>query len=304
MLNTKILCNLNDLINLYDANPQQLIKDAESFYQNQIKDVVNNLSNSTTKVILIAGPSSAGKTTTSKLLTLNLEKIGKKALVVSLDDFFIDRDKTPILPDGNYDYENIASLDIAYFNKFLRELIENNKAMMPIYDFITGKRKKELVPVEIDNKTIVVFEGIHALNPSLITFNSKDIKKIYIATNTTYIYQNGKDISPIEIRFMRRMLRDFYTRGHSISVTSAMWQNVLNGEIKYIDPYKEQADYKINSSHLYEPLLLSKYLKPLIANSKDKTIQKLYNFLDMCPEMNKSMIPNNSLLQEFFVMDN
>lgn len=296
---TKIF-ELEQLNKLKEQNVKTFVENCEKAYQNQIKEIVDDITkNDNIKVILVAGPSSAGKTTTSNLLTKNINEKGKTALVVSLDDFFIDRAKTPKLPDGNYDYENIKSLDIEYFNKFLKDLIENNYALMPVYDFITGTRKKEYIPVSIDNNTIVIFEGIHALNPILINIHQDSIKKIYIATDTTYIYDKMKQIQPVDVRLMRRLVRDVYTRGHSISTTFSMWQNVLDGEIKYIDPYKHLADYNINSSHHYEIYLFAKYLAPLLKSSNCEESKKLSNFLEKCDTLDKSVIPNNSLLQEF-----
>ncbi len=193
-------------------NPESLIITSEYIYRSQIYELIKDILNKKEKYkgILLSGPSSSGKTTTSKLIRLGLLKESINSIVISLDDFFLDREKTPKLNDGSFDFENVYALDLPYLNQFLDELFLKNKAKMPVFDFISGRRKKEYIDVEIDNNTIVIFEGIHALNPILISEkNSKEMYKIYICLNTNFLSNNKMAIPAKDVRLMRRMLRDY-----------------------------------------------------------------------------------------------
>lgn len=281
----------NDLINL--------VLDSEKRYRNQVSEVANNIAYNKKKFILIAGPSSAGKTTTSKLLKDELKLKGINSIVISFDNFFINRDVTPILPDGNYDYENVDILDIPYFNIFLQDILNTGSAKMPIFDFVTGTRT-HYEKIVINKNDVIIMEGIHALNPKIINFKSDDFYKIYLCLNSNFILNNKLLIPAKKLRLMRRMIRDVQSRGSSVSYTLQLWKNVCIGEDKYVKPYKLTANYLIDTTHLYEPLLYKTYLMPYLEPlSDDDKVKELINMLDKCEALEKKIVPKNSLLWEF-----
>lgn len=302
-----------------------LIFKGEKYYSDQIKEIIETViaPESTIKVLLVAGPSSAGKTTTSNLLRLELSMKDFKSIVISLDNFYINREDTTKLPDGSYDFENLKTLDLPYLNRFINDLLKNHKAKMPIFNFVTGKRKKDFIDVVIDSHTMIIIEGLHALNPNLINNHKDEIYKIYLSLNANYS-QNNKVLLPAkEIRLIRRITRDFYTRGYSVLETISSWSNVCVGEDNWVKPFKSSADYIIDSVHEYEILLYAKYTKPIIKdlileknvifmlNREKDQIKKavlinnlnkareLYYILDKAKSITKEEIPSTSLLWEF-----
>ena len=214
------------------SNPLYLIEDDETAYHHQINVIVDDIikNRSDIKLILLSGPSSAGKTTSSNLIEEGLKQHGFTTHVVSQDNFFVEAAKTPLLPDGSYDFENVACIDMDEFNRFLAELETETVAHMPIFDFVNKRPKPEYKKLEIGKNAVIIMEGIHALNPILTNgFNGKKIARIYIGLNSDYYLNNQLVIPAKTVRLMRRSLRDFYTRGHSISATLDMWPNVCHG---------------------------------------------------------------------------
>lgn len=291
---------LEKINELSQANTQLLIENAEDLYHKQIKEVVNDITqNGKIKIILLAGPSSSGKTTTSNLIRSNLKTAGYESLVISLDDFFLNRDQTPLLPNGDYDYENIKALDLDYLNKFVDDLFLHGKGLMPEYDFVTGSRKKDYVEINVQQNTVVIFEGIHALNPILFTKHSDSMYKIYICVNTNFDYNDQPLMPAQKVRLMRRLIRDYNHRGASLDDTFKMWPNVLAGEDLYIKPYKNTADFLINSTHAYEPLMYAQMLLPLLKQNSNNMAKLLADMLEKCEKLSPDLLPQNSLLHEF-----
>lgn len=293
---------VDEINNLAKNDKNLLISMSEEMYHDQIEDLVNQIiARKNIKILLIAGPSSSGKTTTSKLVMKTLKQHKIKSVCVSLDDFFLDREKTPLLPNGNYDYENVTAIDLDCFNNFIDDLFKNNCAHMPHYNFLTGKREQKLSEIKIDNKTIVIVEGLHALNPTIIKNDSyKDrLFKLYLCALSNFNYNDSQLIDNKQLRLMRRLIRDYYTRGRTIEETIVGWQEVLDGEEKYIDPYKDEADFFIDSTHIYEPLLYANYLLPLLKNTNLSLAKSLEEKLEKCDKLNKNIIPKNSLIKEF-----
>ncbi|MEG1751977.1 MAG: zeta toxin family protein [Clostridia bacterium] len=287
-------------------NIKDLILTGESIYSSQIKELVDDITeNAKRKIILIAGPSSSGKTTTSILVKKALKKNNFNAIVVSLDDFFIERHNTPKNLDGTLDYESIHALDLTLFNNFINSLLINKQAFMPKYNFITGLRTMKTKPIILKKNTVLLIEGLHALNPLLITDHKEAIYKVYVCLNSNFYKDENVIIPAKKLRLMRRLLRDFHTRGHSISATLSLWTNVLKGEDVNIKPFKPFADFLIDSTHIYEPLLYATYLKPLLINSEQTPqVVELINMLDKCEPISNKIIPKNSLLWEFIPKHN
>ena len=287
---------IEEINGLAKSDKDLLISMGEEMYHSQIDFAVNNIIAEKTDIILVAGPSSSGKTTTSKLIESKLEKKGIKCLSVSLDDFFLDRDKTPLLPNGNYDYENITALDLEYFNVFVNDLYTNGYALMPKYNFISGQREEKYTKVSIDENTKVVIEGLHALNPKLISTNKK-LYRVYICPSSNFNMANDVVLDYTQLRLLRRLLRDYLNRGRTVEKTLEGWQEVLDGEKLYIDPYKHLANSTIDSTHMYEPLVYANHLLPLLKNSLVE--QELKQKLEKFEKLDKKFVPKNSLLNEF-----
>ena len=279
-----------------------LIGFSEMKYSDEIHVIANDIVYDRKPFVLLAGPSSSGKTTTSHKISDELAKRHKQSIYMSLDDFFIDRDKTPKLPDGQYDFENFKILDLDVFNSCINDLIHKHETDLPIFDFVTGKRKKEKRHLKTTKDHVIIIEGIHALNPELIRMNPDFFYKIYICVYTDFIINKQSKIPAKLLRFMRRLIRDIQTRGASIEHTVNMWNNVCAGEEKYIKPYRNTADHMFDTTHPYELLLYSKYLTPLLEKSQDLAYAKeLYDKLQFCSKMTQDRIPENSLLWEFMV---
>ena len=310
MNNTTKIINIEKLNLDAIENLPNLILESENFFNNQIATICKEaVKNKGLKIILLAGPSAAGKTTTSSLLSLNFKLLGKRVVIISLDNFFLARAKTPKLPDGSYDFENISALNLKYLNKFVKNLLNKKRALMPIYNFKTGKPERHKEEIIVDNNTIIIFEGLHALNPNLIKQNENEFLKLYIMPNSQFESDGEVILNSESIRMLRRITRDHYSRGHSPFATIKMWNNVLDGEKLYINPYIQEANYKINSIHDYEPLLYVNYTKKLLINEKNQLpeneveikniIENLIDALNHFEPIDKKLVPSNSLLWEF-----
>ena len=297
----KVSFDLKIVNELSESNPQKLISDSEILYKKQIDEIASQIiTNGNYKLVLMAGPSSSGKTTSSNLLRAKLADAGYESIVISMDDFFLDRENTPHLPNGDYDYENVTALDLDYLNTFINNLMENGEAEMPTFNFVTGCREKDYSHIKLSDHTIIIMEGIHALNPIVFKNHTENMYKIYICVNTNFVI-DGKTVLPAKkLRLMRRLIRDNRTRGMSLERTFNMWQNVLAGEDLYIKPYKNRANYLINSTHAYEPLMYAKHLLPALKAEKEgPVVNNLIEMLNQCKTLDASLLPKDSLLHEF-----
>lgn len=292
---------LNEINELSKTDSKLLVNMAEEMYHNQIKEVVGNiLKKDEVSFIMLAGPSSSGKTTTSKLISKELEKNGKKSVYISLDDFFFNRDQTPRLENGKPDFEGIGSIDTKYFNECMHSFETSKKAYLPTYNFIKGRREDQLTETVVDDNTYFIIEGLHALNPTLSDLPTNKMYKIYICPTTSFFADDTEIISFKNLRFMRRCIRDFYTRAKTIEETAESWKEVTDAEKIYITPYIKDANFIVDSTHMYEPLLYATYLKPILEKSKNNNTAKcLVNMLATCETLDKNVIPNDSLLNEF-----
>lgn len=280
-------------------NALKLINECEESYKNQIKEVahlINKLDK--VKIVLLSGPSSGGKTTSANLIKAKLNLLGKSAEVISMDNFFINREVTPILENGGYDFENVTTVDIPYFKQFVDEILLNSTAKMPIFNFFTGNREK-YVDFTMKKNGILIIEGIHALNPIILNDHENEVFKVFINPNLEYYHNDKKIVHVRELRRIRRMIRDFYIRGIKPHETLKNWKNVTDGEKKFIFPFKEYADFIVNSSHSYEILVYKKYLPALLDGSVEANeIQKDLNFFE---ELDISLVPKTSLIYQEFL---
>lgn len=286
-----------------------IIKVSEAFHEKKIARISDEIceSGDKGKLILIAGPSSAGKTTTMGRLMIQLMTNGKMPLRISLDDYFINREETPKDEHGEYDYENLHALDLELFNKNIEDLLNGFKAEIPIYDFVTGRRKEERKIIKPMKDQPIIVEGIHGINEELTYTLPRAAKyKIYISPMTQLNIDRHNRIPTSDIRKLRRMVRDERTRGIKPVDTLNRWDSIRRGEEKNIFPFQEDADAMFNSALVYELSVMRSFAEPLLmeipADSPQfQEAQRLLTFLKCFARMdtNSNLIPLNSILKEF-----
>ena len=269
----------------------------------ELADIIANSGNK--KFIMIAGPSSSGKTTFSHRLSIHLSALGMKPHPIPLDDYYLDRDKTPRDENGQYDFECLEALDIELFNKDMSALLAGERVELPIFNFKTGKREYRGKYMQLGPEDILVIEGIHGLNDKLSYSLPGESKfKIYISALTQLAIDEHNALPTTDGRLIRRIVRDARTRNTSAQETIAMWDSVRRGEGKYIFPFQESADYIFNSALIYELAVLKIYAEPLLFNiPKDAPeyveAKRLLKFLDYFLAIPSENIHHNSLVREF-----
>ena len=281
-----------------EANPAEFIEKCESEYKNQIFEVVKKLQSCPgKKFVLIAGPSSSGKTTTSKILKEKLELDGYKAITLSLDDFFVERKDTPLWDDGEYNYETSESIDWKLFGERMGRLLNGEEVVLPTYNFETGM-KEFFRKAKIDEKSLVIVEGLHALNPIVDKYiDSTKTLKVYISANTDIHLDGELYIKHKSVRLFRRIIRDLYTRFTGVEGTLKIWQKVSLGETLYIDPFVDSADIAINTFHPYELCVYRKLFDMLKEQSAE--LNTICLTLEPFETLTTDMVPTDSVLQEF-----
>ncbi|MDD3187516.1 MAG: nucleoside kinase [Bacilli bacterium] len=307
-------CRCQSVINAADLNERvssskvdELIRISETYYNNQLEKIAEDIKamKQMPRIILLAGPSSSGKTTTSKKLEMHLRLNGIKTVQISVDNYFLNRNETPKDNEGNYDYESIYAIDITLFNKHLNKLLANEKVLMPRYDFISGEKYYKDDYLQIDDNTILIIEGLHSLNDELTMSIERNLKyKIYISPLTQLNIDNHNRIHTSDTRKLRRIIRDNRTRGYSATDTLNMWKKIREGEEKWIFPYQDDADIIINSALIYELGVLKTYVEPLLfsVNEEDPVYPealRLINFLRNFLPIPSEDIPQDSVLREF-----
>lgn len=268
-----------------------------------ISDMINDRKG--VKVVLISGPSSSGKTTFSKRLGVQLRVNGLIPVPISLDDYFLNRDETPRDEKGNYDFESINALDLKLFNENLRDLMDGKEVLLPKFDFKNGAREWNSSKIKLPNKGIIIIEGIHGLNELLTQSIPKNKKfKIYISALTQLNLDNHNRISTTDVRMIRRLVRDYLSRGYGGEQTLKMWDSVRRGEEKNIFVFQEEADVMFNSTLVYELCILKKYaILELNKIEHDSDVYsesiRLKSFLNFFKEVEGKFVPENSILREF-----
>ena len=295
---------LNDMVTRGDMREVVLVQEAHQ--ERQIGEIAKEISErGNVKYVLIAGPSSSGKTTFSHRLAIQLRVNGLIPHPIAVYNYFVDREHTPRDKDGNYNFECLEAIDIEKFNTDMQDLTAGKEVRLPVFDFLTGKRKYESKPQKFGPDDILIIEGIHCLNPKLTEAMPDESKfKIYISALTQLNVDEHNRIPSTDGRLIRRLVRDARTRGSSASRTIAMWPSVRRGEEENIFPYQEQADVMFNSSLLYELAVLKQYVEPLLFNvDKDSEeypeAKRLLKFFDYFVGIGSEYVPTNSLLREF-----
>lgn len=304
ILNISSVGELNDAI--ISSKPGELINLSEAIADYRLQQIAASIKDKREdiKIILLSGPSSSGKTTSARKLSMYLKTMGLNPLSISLDDYFLNRDETPLDEDGKPDFESLRAIDIKLFNVQVTKLLKGNKVTAPTFDFVTGKKVYNKTFQMKDNDILIV-EGLHALSEELLKDIPKNKKfKIYISPLVYLNIDNDNRINLTDIRLLRRMVRDNRTRGYSSSHTLSTWASVRNGEEKYVFPYQDQADVIFNTFLVYELAVLKVYAEPLLYQVKEDdpeylTAVRLIKLLDLILPLPSEDVPSLSILREF-----
>lgn len=305
ILDVATIGNLNDF-SLKNGGGH-VIKISEALHEKKIAEIANviHVRNSDIKVVLVSGPSASGKTTFSKRLGVQLSVNGLRPHQISLDDYFVNRDKTPRDEFGEYDFEAIEAIDVEFFNQQLLELMEGKEVELPRFDFHLGVRTNSGKKLKLLPDDVLVVEGIHGMNPNLLTrVEDKNTYKIFISALTQISFDEQTHISTADNRLIRRMIRDSKYRGYPAWETIKRWPSVRRGEEKNVFPYQENADVMFNSATLYELAVLKKYAEPLLKQVAENRAEyteatRLLKFLSYFRPIDDLEIPPTSLLREF-----
>ena len=304
VLNINTLYKLNKEVEENKIAEDVLID--EALHEKKIAKIADDiLKRRNVKVVLIAGPSSSGKTTFAQRLGIQLKINGLKPVTISVDNYLVERDQNPKDEDGNYDFECIEAIDLELFNKHLLQLLNGEEVEMPTFDFTRGTKLYNGNKLRLRDNEILVIEGIHCLNDRLTSLIPKDQKyKIYISALTVLNIDYHNRISTTDTRLIRRIVRDHQFRGYSALHTLQMWDSVRRGEEKNIFPYQEEADMMFNSSLIYELGVLKDYAMPLLmeidnSHPEFSEAKRLYSFLNYFKSIPTEDIPSHSLIREF-----
>ena len=293
-----------------EGHATDLINVAEALQEKKIAQIADTIfhrgeNGNRVKLVLIAGPSSSGKTTFSKRLSIQLMTNGLKPFPISLDNYFVDREETPLDENGNYDYESLYALDLELFNQQLQALLRGEEVELPRFNFSLGKKEYKGDKLKIEDNTILILEGIHALNPELTPHIPAERKfKIYVSALTTISLDDHNWIPTTDNRLLRRIIRDFNYRGYSARETISRWPSVRAGEDKWIFPYQENADVMFNSALLFEFAVLRLHAEPILMGVPRNCPEyceayRLLKFIKYFVPVQDKEIPPTSLLREF-----
>ena len=291
---------------ILNGNEKELILLAEALHEKKISDIADKIVNKNdVKVVLIAGPSSSGKTTFAKRLGLQLRLNGLKPVTISVDNYFVERTETPLDENGNYNFECLEAIDLKLFNHDLIELLKGNEILMPTFNFKTGHKEYTGETMKLGKDEILVIEGIHCLNDELTSAIPRENKyKIYISNLTVLNIDYFNRISTTDSRLIRRIVRDYKFRSYNAIHTLQIWNSVNRGEEQYIYPFQEEADSMFNTSLVYEFCVLKKFAVPLLESINSSYAEYseariLLEFLKYFETIDIENVPKNSLLREF-----
>lgn len=296
-----------------DSKIEDLIKIVETNFNNNIHELVDDILAKKARFVLFAGPSSSGKTTTTKKIALQLRSRGYQVLIISVDNYFKDKVDTPKDENGNYDFECLEALDLKLLNKQLKDLISGKKVSLPEYNFVTGEKEYKNEPIKIDDNCIILMEGLHCINDEMTPDLDPALKyKVYLSPFIPINVDRHNYISTTDLRLMRRIVRDNRTRATDVGATISYWNTVRNGEEKYIFPYINNVDKILNTSLVYEVGVLKVYVEPLLYSVKSDSpayneARRLINSLGTFFPIPSDYVTDESILREFIgscVFDN
>lgn len=300
--------NVSDLNALVDSGKiRELIRVNEALHEKRFAQVADKICSMGARAVMLAGPSSSGKTTSANRLAIQLRVFGKKPILMSLDDYYLDREQIQPGPDGKLDLEHINTIDTDLFKTHLSALLSGETVQVPCFDFKSGKRVWKNHIVSLDENSVIIVEGLHALNPLLLpeALDKKLVFKLYVSPLIPLNLDDHNRIPTSLLRLLRRTVRDYRTRGASVQNTMEMWDSVRRGEKRWIFPFQEDADLIFNSSTLYELAVLKKYIYPLLCqippeDSCYEQVRALVKVLNYVKEANvDDEIPPTSIVREF-----
>ena len=305
MIGCNTVAKLNSIIDAGQAD--KIIRVAEALQEKKIAGIADKITHSKKdiRLVLIAGPSSSGKTSFAQRLSDQLQVNGVKPLPISMDNYYLNRADTPRKPDGSYDFECVEAIDLPLFNEHLSLLLQGKTIKLPKYDFRYGIREYRGEEMSMGPNSVIVIEGIHGLNEKLTSAVPSENKlKIFVSALTPMSLDNFNRIHTTDIRLLRRMVRDSQFRSHDAAMTIELWPSVRAGEDKYIFPFQEDANIFFNTSLIYEPAVLKKYAEPLLqaikATEPSYTVaRRLLDLLQLIKPLADDTIPLNSILREF-----
>lgn len=305
LLRIPTITDLNTIIRAGGTN--KLVQVAEALHEKKYAEVAEQINQRRDKVrmVLIAGPSSSGKTTSCRRLSVQLNVLGCDVKQISLDDYFVSRDRTPKLPNGEYDFESVDALDIPLLNDHLKRLFNGEEVKIPTFDFVKGDPYFSGKTLQLKPGNILVIEGIHALNPKLTAQIDDELKfRMYVSALTQVAIDNQNIIHSSDNRLIRRIVRDNNFRGWNAYETLKRWDNVQAGERKHIFPYQENADVMFNSALFYELALLKTFAEPLLKQVPENCKEyaeacRLLNFIELIEPIDPKHVPPTSIMREF-----
>jgi uridine kinase len=305
ILGVSCVGHLNDLI--AERRVREFIQVAEALQDKKIAQIADRLNErrDVVRLVLVAGPSSSGKTTFAKKLAIQLRVLGRNPVLISQDDYFLPKELTPRDEEGNYDFEALEAIDISLLNEQLTRLFSGREVSMPRFDFHSSQRKTDAVPLKLPNRAVLILEGIHCLNDALTPAIPAGQKyKIYVSALTQLNLDDHNRISTTDNRLLRRLVRDHQFRGHSALNTLARWQSVRNGEDRNIFPFQNKVDSAFNSALDYELAVLKVYAEPLLKTVKPDQEQfhealRLLSFIENFAPIPPGWVPDYSILREF-----
>lgn len=303
LVHVNYIADLNMLVS--ESKIREFIKKNDIMMDNQIYELANLIRKENKKLILLGGPSSSGKTTSTKKLALYMSAIGLNPIYLGLDDYFKEKKDSPKLPNGEYDFESIDCIDLNLFNKQLNQILNGEEVSVPTYNFIEGKKEYKGRIIKLKENDIILIEGLHCLNEALTSTIDKDKKlKVYISPFMPLSVDRHNHISTVDIRLLRRIVRDNRTRGYSVQDTLESWDKVRNGEIKYVFPYTNEANVILNTAYTYELGILKVYAEPLlysvpIDSKYYNESRRLIDELQMFFPIPSDYISDSNILREF-----
>ena len=303
-LNVNYGSDINKLV--IENKIKDFIQIDEIIYRQGVEDIANQIASSKKiKVIFMSGPSSSGKTTSSKRLSLSLKSKGINTVVLSTDDYYVDREESPRDENGDYDFEVVEAIDYKLFGKDLSKLLKGEEFTIPTYNFLTGKREYKSSPIKLNKNEVIIVEGLHAINSKISgSVDSKNKLNIYLSPFVPISIDRHNHISTTDLRLLRRIVRDFNTRGYSGEQTLTRWQKMRKSEEKNIYPYQREADIILNTSLSYEIGVLKTYAEPLLYSIESDSENyeeavRILNFLKGFLNIPSEYVPNTSILREF-----
>lgn len=286
--------------------PEKIVERAENKYDSSLLKVCEKIICDSIETVFLAGPSASGKTTTAARLCQDLEERGKRCITVSLDDFYRVKGDYPLLPNGAPDYETVHALDLPLFEKCFKELHAIGKSDFPVFDFKIGTRSEKVRTIDYSSYDVMIIEGLHALNPLITGLLPKDdVLSIFINLIGSFKDENRDDVlSGWQMRFVRRLIRDYHHRNSGAANTFRLWDMVVEGEKKYLFPFENNRDIAINSIHEYEPCLFAKEACEILSelpqsDSHFEISRDLIERLGDFESLDENKVPESSLLREF-----